>query len=601
MRKIILPLLCIGCIFIFSCDQQKNSAWQPAECPVPTRWLADVDPEMPWPSYPRPQMVRDEWISLNGLWDYSILPKAIDYPDSFQGRILVPYPVESALSGVKQAVGQENLLWYRKKINIPESWSGKDVILHFEACDWETKLWIDDGYVGEHRGGYDPFAFDISRNVRAGSQHSITFSVWDPTNEGFQPRGKQVTKPGGIWYTPVTGAWQSIWLEPVPNAHIASFKVETDIDEGALRVIPLVLNALPNDDLEIIVLEGGKEISRASGSPDEYLLAKVTEPKLWSPVSPFLYDLKILLKRNGELIDKVGSYFGMRKVALGKDVNGITRILVNNKFVFQNGPLDQGYWPDGLYTPPTEAAMVYDLEKIKDFGFNMLRKHVKVEPGLFYAWCDRLGILVWQDMPNARGYVPPGQPDLQPDSMHKSQFEFELTRFVQAHWNHPSIIMWVAFNEGWGQYDTERIVNLIKGLDGTRLVSNTSGWADRGVGDIYDLHNYPNPVPVEPEPARAAVLGEFGGLGYPVQGHTWEVKNWGYENMEDTAALIKKYADFYTLIRKYKADPGISACIYTQITDVETETNGLMTYDRAVVKMDEKRLYQINQKVIRDE
>ncbi len=601
MRKILLPFLCIGLCFIFSCKQNEAVQWQPADCPIPTQWTSEVNPENPWSSYPRPQMARSDWVNLNGLWDYAILPETITKADTFQGRILVPYPVESALSGVKRTVGKDNKLWYQRIIQIPSSWKGQNVLLHIEASDWETRLWIDGKFIGEHRGGYDPFTFNITEFISFNEKHTLSISVWDPTSDGYQPRGKQINKPGGIFYTSVTGIWQTIWLEPVPVTFIENFKIQANIDKGSINVIPFIHQAGKDDVIEITVLQNNEIICSSSGPAVSKQTLEIPNPKLWFPESPFLYDLNIQLIRNEEIVDAVDSYFGLREISLEKDEEGITRISLNKKFIFQNGPLDQGYWPDGLYTPPTEKAMVYDLEKIKSFGFNMLRKHVKIEPRLFYSWCDRLGLLVWQDMPNAHGYVGPDKPDLEPDSIHKNQFEYELSKLVKMHWNNPSIIMWVAFNEGWGQYDTERIVGLIKNIDQTHLVCNTSGWADRGVGDIYDLHHYPEPIPVQPEANRAAVLGEFGGLGFPVEGHTWETKNWGYENMEDTSSLIRKYAAFYDLVAKFKKTPGISACIYTQITDVETETNGLMTYDRAIVKMNEQQLYKINQKVIIDD
>ena len=601
MRKILLPLLCIGMFFILSCEQADNAQWARAECPIPTQWSDDVDPQNPWASYPRPQMVREDWVNLNGLWEYTIIPKTLTEPESFQDHILVPYPVESALSGVKRPVGEDNVLWYQTEIQVPAAWSGKDVLLHFEASDWHTRIWIDDHFVGEHWGGYDPFYFNISEFIGYNKTHILKVSVWDPTSNGYQPRGKQINEPEGIFYTSVTGIWQTVWMEPVPGSFIQSFKVETDIKQGNIKVIPKINRVEDEDILKITVLQNNEEIATNSDAATADHTIIIPDPNLWFPDSPFLYDLKIELIRDDEAIDVVDSYFGMREISLGKDNKGIMRMALNGRFIFQNGPLDEGYWPDGLYTAPTEEAMVFDLEKIKEMGFNMLRKHVKIEPRLFYSWCDRLGLLVWQDMPNAHGYVAPDKADLEPDEVHKEQFEFELSQLVQMHWNHPSIVMWVAFNEGWGQYDTERIVDLIKGMDQTRLVCNTSGWADRGVGDIYDLHHYPEPIPVQPEAERAAVLGEFGGLGYPVEGHTWEAKNWGYENMEDTSSLIKKYAAFYELVGQFKNDPGISACIYTQTTDVETETNGLMTYDRAIVKMNMKQLFQINQKVIHND
>ncbi len=363
-------------------------------------------------------------------------------------------------------------------------------------------------------------------------------SVWDPTDDGYQPRGKQVNKPGGIFYTSTTGIWQTVWLEPVPDTYLKNFTIVTDIDKSEIYVNPEIENPNSGYQIQIKILNGQTELFTGKfeiGSPAEL---RLSNPVLWSPDNPFLYDLKISLIRDEEIGDEVKSCFGMRKISIQKDGNGFNRLALNNQILFMNGPLDQGFWPDGIYTPPTDEAMRYDIEMIKKMGFNMLRKHVKVENRRFYYWCDKLGLLVWQDMPSANGYVPPEGKDLNPVKEHKDQFELELTRMVQAHSNHPSIVMWIPFNEGWGQYDTKRIVDLVYSLDSTRLVDNASGWADRGVGNVLDIHHYPEPQCPEKQLNRASVLGEFGGLGYYVEGHSWQKENWGYEKMQNPEELL---------------------------------------------------------------
>jgi len=586
-------LLSIPIFLLFSCQADLQEQWEIKPNTLITRWAGDIQPSNPLPEYPRPMMVREEWKSLNGLWDYSIVPVSQDVPETWDGKILVPYPAESALSGVKRRVGKNSLLWYYTRFTIPETWTNRKVLLHFEAVDWETKVWVNDQIVGTHKGGYDPFSFDITENINDSDEQIMLISVYDPTDGGTQPRGKQVADPRGIWYTPVTGIWQTVWIEPVPEESISEIFTITNIDNSTIEITVHSEQDASNSGVAITILKDAREIATGGGTIGKPVTLSIPDAQLWSPDSPFLYDMKIILLQDGKTIDKVSSYFGMRKIALGKAESGFTRLLFNNEFSFQNGPLDQGFWPDGIYTAPTDEALKYDIEITKELGFNMLRKHVKIESRRFYFWCDQLGILVWQDMPSGDKYIGSRDPDFNRSSESATQFEKELEKMIHTKFNHPSIIMWVPFNEGWGQYNTEGIVNLIKELDPTRLVNNTSGWSDRGVGDVLDIHNYPDPRMPEPEEDRAIILGEFGGLGLPIEGHTWVEENWGYANMSDKEALINRYERFYTQVYDFM-EKGLSASVYTQITDVETETNGLITYDRKIIKLDVQDAFKIN-------
>jgi hypothetical protein len=596
MKTSLFPTIILFFILSVSCTRNNEISWKLADNPILTKWATDVDPLKPWLQYPRPDMVRNKWINLNGLWDYAITTKDTK-PEKWDGSILVPYPVESAISGVKKRVSEKENLWYKRSFKIPASWGKKRILLNFEASDWETIVWVDGKEVGKHRGGYDPFTFDITESLSKHKIHELMVSVWDPTNKGTQPRGKQVSSPGSIWYTPTTGIWQTVWIEPVNESYISSFRTVTNADNGTITFKSDVINAGTNS-LAFTIKKDGKKIAAVSGNADNDVTVKIEDPILWSVENPFLYDITIELKDGNKTIDFVTSYTGIRKISIGKTADGFTRMLLNNEFVYQNGPLDQGFWPDGIYTPPTEKAMVYDLEMTKKMGFNMLRKHVKVENRIFYYWCDKLGILVWQDMPSGDRSISGNRPDIEKPEEATKQFEFELKRMIETKYNHPSIIMWVPFNEGWGQFETGRITQLIADYDPTRLVNSASGWTDRGTGDLKDIHNYPDPVVPPAEEKRAIVLGEFGGLGLPVQGHTWEQRNWGYRNMEDTLQLLSKYESYYDLVHKFVKNNGLSATIYTQTTDVETETNGLMTYDRKINKMGIENVFNANNNII---
>jgi hypothetical protein len=565
--------------------------WVPVKGRPMTRWAKEVAPGKALPEYPRPQMVREAWMNLNGLWDYAIVAKDAAQPGAWDGKILVPFAVESALSGVGKTVGPDNRVWYRRSFKVPAAWAGKRVLLHFGAVDWDATVWVNGRELGSHRGGYDAFSFDVTDALKPGdAAQEMVVSVWDPSDTGFQPRGKQVQNPHGIWYTPVTGIWQTPWLEPVAPAHIASLTIVPDVDAAMLRVAVNIQNPISNSqqptaEVRIMVLDGTKEVAAGSGKAGEAVALRIAKPRLWSPDSPFLYDLKVALLEGGRVVDEVASYAGLRKIAVAPDKDGILRLMLNNAPLFQYGPLDQGWWPDGLYTAPTDEALRYDIEMTKAFGMNMARKHVKVEPARWYTWCDKLGLLVWQDMPS--GNFGDSKTDKRRSDEATANFEHELTAMVTQFGNHPSIVMWVPFNEGWGQHETPRIVDFVRKLDPTRPVNEASGWTDRGSGDVKDIHAYPGPAVPKREDKRVAVLGEFGGLGLPVKGHTWqEEKNWGYRSFTTAEDLTDAYLALLEKLHPMTGAPGLSAAVYTQTTDVEVEVNGLMTYDREVVKMD---------------
>jgi len=569
------------------------SSWQPKESPLLTRWAAEVTPENVHTEYPRPQLVRDDWLNLNGLWDFALKPELraekLRPPARFDREILVPFPVESALSGVMERVGNERI-WYRRTFSVPPAWADRRTLLHFGAVDWDAMVWINGVRVGQHKGGYDPFSFDVTDMLTGGTEQEIIVSVLDPSDAGTQPRGKQVRQPEGIWYTPSSGIWQTVWLEPVPQTYLEGLRLVPDIDAGVLNVTADV-QAGEGQRLEVTVKDGQTNVARLAGPAGKTLSVPIANAKLWSPDTPFLYGLEVHLLRDGKVVDRVTSYAGMRKISLGKDLQGVTRLFLNNEPLFQFGLLDQGFWPDGLYTAPTDSALRFDLEMTKKMGFNTVRKHVKVEPARWYYHADTLGLLVWQDMPNGDAHVDDGSGEITRSPESARQFELELKRLIDTHTNSPSIVMWVLFNEGWGQYDTARLTEWLEGYDGSRLVNSVSGWNDVGVGDVQDVHNYPDPAAPPPDPERAAVLGEFGGLGLPIPGLTWQDEaNWGYRAYEDPVALLTAYSGLLASVRDLSISQRLAAAIYTQTTDVETEVNGLMTYDRALVKLETPRL-----------
>jgi hypothetical protein len=612
MKNLSIKLLFVPLLLLSPVEPATAAEpWKPAAGPLATRWAADVSPEHALPEYPRPQMVRPQWKNLNGLWEYAVRPKSEGPPKEFDGTILVPYPIESSLSGVMKRVGLDERFWYRRTFRVDDAWSRGRVLLHFGAVDWETTVWVNGNEVGRHRGGYDPFTFDVTDALTSSLDQELLVAVWDPTDAGPQPRGKQVAKPGGIFYTPTTGIWQTVWLEGVPKVFVKGIKLTPDVDQQMVHVDLVVDGATRDHEASVTLLDPGSRRAKAGESETIGGEAKVVtrhklgqsfdvsveEAHLWSPDDPFLYGLRIALYDGDKQLDEVASYFGMRKIAIEKDEHGTARIFLNDQPQFMFGPLDQGFWPDGLYTAPTDDALRYDIEVTKQLGFNMCRKHVKVEPARWYYWCDKLGLAVWQDMPSGDASVAPGQGEIKRTNESAAIYERELAAMIDALVNSPAIVMWVVFNEGWGQFDTPRITQWTKDHDPTRLVNCASGWNDFPAGDVIDMHNYPGPGSPRPEAKRAAVLGEYGGLGLPLEGHTWLGRdNWGYRSFNDREGLAAAYLEIASALRPLVADPGLSAAVYTQTTDVETEVNGLLTYDRAIVKIDADTLAEAHRK-----
>jgi beta-galactosidase/beta-glucuronidase len=569
-----------------------------------TRWTHLVDRNAPRAEHPRPQLVRERWMTLNGPWDYAIRPSeyGLAFPEKPDGTILVPFPLESRLSGVARSITKDERLFYRRTFSVPPLAPGRRLLLHFEAVDWGSKVFLNGTALGDHTGGFDPFSFDITDQLRPG-ENEIVVQVWDPCDEASEyepPRGKQVRNPHGIWYTAVTGIWQSVWLEWIPERSIDTVRMVPDVAAGTLTVTASVRGTIGDGAMVEIALHSpdaadAPPIVTASVAPNTPTVVRVPDPILWSPDSPKLYPVRL---RYGA--DRAESYLAFRSVAVHKDDAGKPRIELNGSPIFMLGTLDQGWWPDGLYTAPTYEAMVYDIEVTKDLGFNTIRKHVKIEPATWYAACDRIGLLVWQDMPSSGPYIGPADPDAERGEVSRGVFERELIAMVDRLSFHPSIVMWVPFNEGWGQYDTGRIVDLVRATDPTRLVNNASGWTDRGVGDVLDVHDYSSSLAgrcPKGDGRRAVVIGEYGGLGLPVPGHRWKEEGWGYQTFSTYQSLTEAYVTLAEELATLRAD-GLCGAIYTQTTDVEIEINGLMSYDRDVLKMNSAEVAQANRGLV---
>lgn len=587
---------------------------------IKTIFYNSVSRDIPLNEYPRPQFRRDFWVNLNGSYDYAVTDENTVFPEKYTGKILVPFAVETSLSGVEKTFHKDERLWYRRYFSLGDEFKDKRVILNFGAVDWECKVYVNRQPAGSHTGGYNSFSFDITDIVKKDEENELTVYVYDPTDEGWQQRGKQALKSHGFWYTGTSGIWQTVWLEAVPFDSIDNIKIIPDIDEGTVEISSEIHSG------EAYALKGkisykGKEVAEKEISKCE----KITIPDflLWSPEEPNLYDIELELYVKGELKDKIYSYFGMRKFSIGKDEKGYSRLFLNNEPYFQNGLLDQGYWSDGGLTPPTDEAMIYDIQKMKDLGFNMLRKHIKTEPDRWYYHCDRIGMLVWQDMisggkelgvvragviPNIQGVFAPIKCFSMKDNNYKAfnrekkewreNFKDELTEMIEQHYNCVSICTWVPFNEGWGQFDAFEIGNMVKSLDKTRFVDHASGWYDQKGCDFRSVHRYILPVQLPKKEERPFVLSEFGGYSMIVDGHVWDrKKSFGYIMYKSKEALSKAFKRLYEKQIIPLIPKGLSAIVYTQVSDVEFEVNGIMTYDRAELKLDEETVKKVNSKI----
>jgi len=595
MKKAMNPAIIL--VLILSASSVVFAEWKPAQAPLQTKWAAEVSPTKALPEYPRPQLVRDSWQSLNGLWKYAVTKIDAEKPSQWHGEILVPFAIESALSGVRTPLEADEHLWYERTFLMPAAWKGKRIQLNFEAVDWQSKVWINGQELGVHEGGYTPFSFDITRALKPGD-NTLTVRAFDPTEQGNQPLGKQSRAnfyaAKGIRYTPTSGIWQTVWLEALPETAVKTLRFTPDVDNNAVKVrVDLSGPAAP------VKVQIGN-VSEVLKSGVEQVI-KIPQARLWSPDDPFLYDVKIMA---GD--DAVQSYFGLRKIEV-LDVNGTKRIFLNNKPIFQVGTLDQGYWPDGVMTPPTDAAIVWDIEQNKAHGFNLIRKHVKRESARWYYWADKLGMLVWQDAVSPAGkYGMDRRGQAKPAGLlpaeGRSYYEYELKAMLDDLHNHPSIIQWIVFNEGWGQYDTERLTKEVMTRDPSRLVCDASGWTGSGTGHIGDCHNYPEPGLVKHSDSQAMVCGEFGGLNYVLKDHIWDPQaplmrgNRPECNAHSDEEFLTRYSDLIDLAVKFKAEGGLCAAVYTELADIEAEPNGFATYDR-VLKVDPTKMKAINDRI----
>lgn len=599
-------IIAVAAMALLIGSQQAGAQWKPVGDKIKTAWVEKVNPKMPWNVYPRPQLKRTQWVNLNGLWNYAIKDLQSSEPASFDGKILVPYPIESSLSGVGKTLTKESILWYNRTFTIPSAWKGKNVKLNFGAVDWKAEVFVNGVSVGNHTGGFAPFSMDITSALKPGS-NKLSVKVFDPTSDGYQPVGKQKCKASGIWYTPTSGIWQTVWLEPVNAKHLENMEINPDIDAGTLTVKPFVSGAKAGDKVVVTAKFGKSVVATAKGESGEGISLNIPNAKLWSPDHPNLYSLDVKVVSGGKTVDAVSSYAAMRKISQGRSKSGHLVMMLNNKPLFQMGPLDQGYWPDGIYTAPTYEAMIYDVDKTKEWGFNMIRKHMKVEPDLWYEYCDRVGMVVWQDMPSGQINYKDNKWDMTHwfagDEMTRSaesesDFRAEWKEIIENFKNHPCIVVWTPFNEGWGQFKTADIAVYTKQLDHTRLINSASGGNHfKGVGDILDLHKYPAPEMYLTDPDRVEVMGEFGGLGLPLKGHVWQDSdNWGYVQYKNEKEVTDRYVEIADgLLEMVKK--GVAAGVYTQTTDCEIEVNGLMTYDRKVIKIEENRVREANLKL----
>ena len=603
MKKLLVTALAVITL------ASQGMAWAPQGDKIKTPWAEKITPENVWREYPRPQLKRADWTNLNGLWQYAVTNQQTDKKNvKFDGEILVPFAIESSLSGVAKSFLPEDKLWYKRAFNVADMSKNKVTILHFGAVDYECNVWVNDKLVGKHIGGNNPFSFDITKYLNKKGPQVLELSVIDPTDTESNLRGKQQLNQRGIWYTPVSGIWQTVWLETIEKTHIRSVLPIADIKKSIINLTFDVANLKGNEQIEINVKDKGKTIATVNQKIASEIAVALPNITRWTPETPKLYQLEIVLKQQNKVVDQVASYFAMREVSTVKDEKGFLRTALNGQAIFQWGTLDQGWWPDGLLTPPSAEAMMWDMVQLKEMGFNTIRKHIKVEPALYYYYADSLGLMLWQDLPS--GFANPRREIefIQSDAANDwdapadvaAQRQTELNEMIENLRFFPSITAWVVFNEGWGQHNTKAIVEWAQKKDPTRHINGVSGWTERYVGDMYDIHNYPATSMILPEHCgnRISVLGEFGGLGLPVQGNLWNpnMRNWGYKNMDGSMDFVNDYARLIYDLEPLIAQ-GLSAAIYTQTTDVEGEVNGFITYDRKVTKIPPAFLHILHSKL----
>lgn len=578
-----------------------------------TRWTDSVDFDCPLSEYPRPQLVRNDWQCLNGKFDFTITGKTDDIPESFDSEIIVPFAPETLLSGVEKTIEPDNYIWYRKKFTLDECFSGKRAILHFEAVDWRCTVFINGKTVGGHQGGYIPFSFDITEHLTDG-ENELIVCAFDPTETGWQDRGKQVRKSTGFWYTATSGIWQTVWLEPVSEVYVKNVKITPNIDTSSVRV-QTEFDSESDAQIRAIIKKGDEIVFAGKIERDEEI--KLRDIELWSPESPFLYDIVIALCDSEEnIIDAVSSYFGMRKFSIGYDDKAVPRLFLNNRPYFQTGLLDQGYWPDGGMTPPCDEAMIFDIKAMKELGFNMLRKHIKIEPRRWYYHCDKLGMIVWQDMVCGAKKIDTLLVGVLPNMFIRSikddkykWFGVDSTECREEHekavfetidllYNFTSIGCWVPFNEAWGQFDAKRIGEAVKKYDPTRIVDHASGWHDQKGPELKSVHQYVLPFIAPKGDGRPLVLSEFGGYSRIIENHVWNrQKSFGYIMYKTKETLTAAYRKLFEKQIIPCIAKGLSATVYTQVSDVEFEVNGIFTYDRELLKIDGDTIREINSKL----
>lgn len=608
IKKMKSSLLVLGLCVALHVNAAETE-WSPKGDKIKTEWADKLTPDNVWQSYPRPQLKRAEWMNLNGLWNYSVTghdvkKKSVEY----SGQILVPFAIESSLSGVMKSFLPTDKLWYKRNFSIDDKWKNKDIILHFGAVDYECQVWVNNKLVGSHKGGNNPFSFNITKYLKRNGEQTVEVSVVDPTDTESISRGKQQLDQKEIWYTPVSGIWQTVWIEAVNKTCIKQVLPVADIYKKSVKLSFDVENSNGKEDITVDLLDNGKVVKTVKGKSGDAMEIPVPNAVLWTPSSPKLYHINISMSKSGKEIDRVSSYFTLRKVDIKKDDCGYKRICLNDEPVFQMGTLDQGWWPDGLLTPPSEEAMLYDMVQLKKMGFNTIRKHIKVEPEQYYYYADSLGMMMWQDMvsgfatsrKNVEHVKADAKEDWNAPAEHSAQWQAEMFDMIDRLKFYSCITTWVVFNEGWGQHNTKEIVEKVMDYDKSRIIDGVTGWTDRGVGHMYDVHNYPVSSMVLPENNgnRISVLGEFGGYGWAIDGHLWDTskRNWGYKNIDGAMALIDNYGrlmfDVESLISQ-----GLAAAIYTQTTDVEGEVNGLMTYDRKITKIPVSLLHAMHSKL----